>query len=108
MVAEMVADRAPAVWAGAAWPSLRKKPEIVTRQGVVGRERGRQADITSLASDQKPPQPGCTSVVCGFGGEFVPGAGVWVARSEAVAQFTFMFLAPGTMPGPGRAPASEC
>lgn len=35
-------------------------------------------------------------------GVCVPRTGVWVARSEAMAQITFMFLAPGTRPGPGR------
>lgn len=62
---------------GRVWPSLRKKPEKChAPRGGGGRERGRQADIASLASNQKPPQPVRSFIECGLGGTCARNWGV--------------------------------
>lgn len=74
------------------------------------RESGKQADIISLASDQKPPQP--WRLISGMW-VCAAGAGMCARHQGGIGtigcrgSIHFDVSAPGTEPGPGRAPGSQ-
>lgn len=100
---------APAVFAQ--WPGLAQLKEKARKvsHAEVG-QGAREGD-----KQTSPPRPlakshlGLSARLLSVGlGACVPGTGVWVARLEALAPFTLLFLASGTDPGPGRVSACEC